>query len=192
MQHRLKLRNFIIYLFLFVSLVAIISGCTTPGKISSTSRASANISSKVTNVLAISIVSPRQKGEKFDSADYLELEQWAISHYLEKKLPVSGVRHSTIEIQKIELNPAQKLAQAIATQKPSHLLQLTVPNGTFLSQGGHSLLYKFTVQVELIDPKSRAVIWKYLANVDRGTEAKSDRIADSIIAAMQNDGILQK
>ena len=186
MFHFIKTRYPIGSIFLLVTFLVFISGCTT-GSIVSNSRVNQNISTKVTTVLLINITNFPEKGAKVDATASLMMEQFGISLNLGKKLSDAGIKGSSLNIKKMELDPATILAQAISSKNPSHLLQVTVPNGTF--RNNSPMAEKFTVQVELSDAKTKTVIWKYMADVNTGREARHEQIVESIITSMRKDGL---
>lgn len=182
----LKTRFSFDLVFLSVTLSVLLSGCTT-GSIVSNSAISSKISNKMTSVLFVNTNFPEKDTTVEQVSKSLMLEQFGISINLQKKLADAGIKGSTLYIKKMELDPATILEQAISTKNPTHLLQVTVPNGTF--RNNSPMAEKYSVQVVLTDAKTKTVVWKYLADVNQGREARSEHVVAAIIINMQKDGI---
>lgn len=190
MRQRIQLYPLFKSLFLATTCATILSGCVTPGKIVPGSQVSATNQSELTNALIIVIRSDRKKEDKFDADAGIELKRISVSYLLRDKLISSGIIASSIDIKKTELNPANTIELAIATQTPTHLLSVSIPKASF--RDNVPFPHKYEVEVQLTEVKSRAIIWKYSADVEVGKEASTDKLVGSIISAMRNDRILVK
>lgn len=120
-------------------------------------------------------------------------KQALIGAEVRKLIKARGVEVTPIGIRPEDSMPQATIDDAIAKHAPSHTLHITVPQGTvFVSRlTGRQIAAKdYVVRAEIVNARTHALIWEYMADVQAVLGASNAQVAESIVARMAKDGLL--
>jgi len=155
------------------------------------------------NIVQSSEVSPSRSGKveavlmvgtsglNTDSA--LGNKQALIGAEVRKLLKAAGIQVHPIAIKPQDADPSAVIAEAVAKNKPTHVMSITVPRGEVYVDRRtkeSSTAKTYVVRAEIVDAKTNAAVWKYSAEVTATFGASNAEVAQSIVARMRADDIL--
>jgi hypothetical protein len=119
-------------------------------------------------------------------------KQALVAAEMRKLLKARGMEVYTMGLRPDDPDPRATVAQAVRKSAPSHLIHLTVPQGT-VSVNARTreqiAAVAYTIHVEATDAATNALVWEYAAEVKAGAflGASNAQAAEAIVKRMQQD-----
>lgn len=121
-------------------------------------------------------------------------KQALVAAEMRKLMKAAGLQIFAIGIKPDEANPTGIISEAIAKNGPSHVMSVTVPNGTVQvrrSTGETVAATAYVVKTEITDAKTGQHVWTGTTQVDASffLGAANADVAAAIVARMRSDGL---